>query len=377
MRKRLKRIAALTRKETIQLVRDRRTLAIILITPILELLFLGYAMDLTVDHVPTAVADTSMDAQSRAFVNALVVSEHFDVEMAVQSEAQVIQAIDEGRVRAGVVIPPRFAARVERGDAQVLVLLDGSDSFTVQSGYSAAVAIAQAQAMELMVRKVTRAGTSVGVLPITSSARTLYNPDMNGMVFFVPALAAMIMQLTSLNLTTMAVVRERELGVLEQLLITPARPMELMISKMVPNIFLTVLNMLSVLLVGVFWFGVPFKGNLWLFAWLSLLFIISGLGLGLLISTISQTQKQAQQISSLILLLNMLLTGFMYPRAPMPPVIRAIGNLIPLTYFTRIIRGVFTKGIGLSFMWEDVLALLVYGTVVMTLACATFKKRLD
>lgn len=146
---------------------------------------------------------------------------------------------------------------------------------------------------------------------------------------------------------------------------------------MVPNIFLTVLNMLSVILVGVFWFGVPFRGNLWLFAWLSLLFIISGLGLGLLISTVSQTQKQAQQISSLILMLNMLLTGFMYPRAPMPPVIRAVGNLIPLTYFTRIIRGVFTKGIGLSFMWEDVLALLVYGTVVMTLASATFKKRLD
>jgi ABC-2 type transport system permease protein len=377
MRKSLRRVAALTRKETIQLLRDRRTLAIILITPLLELLFLGYAMDLTVDHIPTAVADMAMDVQSRAFINALVVSEHFDMEMVANSEAHVIQAIDEGRVRAGVVIPPRLAARVGRGDAQVLVLLDGSDSFTVQSGYSAAVAIAQAQAMDLMVEKVSRVGAHVGAMPITSSARTLYNPDMNGMVFFVPALAAMIMQLTSLNLTTMAVVRERELGVLEQLLITPASPMELMISKMVPNIVLTVLNMLSVVLVGVFWFGVPFRGNVWLFAWLSLLFIVSGLGLGLLISTISQTQRQAQQLSSLILLLNMLLTGFMYPRAPMPPVIRAVGNLIPLTYFTRIIRGVFTKGIGLSFMWNDVLALLAYGISVMVLASATFKKRLD
>ena len=377
MRRRLKRLAALTRKETIQLLRDRRTLAIMLITPLLELLFLGYAMDLTVDHIPTAVADMSMDVQSRAFLDALVVSEHFDMEMVAQSEAHVIRAIDEGRVRAGVVIPPRFTARVERGDAQVLVLLDGSDSFTVQSGYSAAVAIAQARAMELMVKKVSRTGASVGALPITSSARTLYNPDMSGMVFFVPALAAMLMQLVSLNLTTMAVVRERELGVLEQLLATPARPIELMISKMVPNVFLTVLNMLTIVLVGVFWFGVPFKGNLWLFAWLSLLFIISGMGLGLLISTVSQTQKQAQQVYSLILLLSMLLTGFMYPRAPMPPVIRAVGNLIPLTYFIRIIRGIFTKGVGLSFMWDDVLALLVYGTVVMGLASVTFKKRLD
>jgi ABC-2 type transport system permease protein len=377
MRKRLTRIIALTRKETIQLLRDRRTLVIILITPLLELLFLGYAMDLTVDHIPTAVADLSMDAQSRAFVDALVVSEHFDIDMVAQSEADVIAAIDGGQVKAGVVIPPRLASRVARGDAQVLILLDGSDSFTVQSGYSAAVSIAQAQAMDLMARKVSRVGARTSAWPITSSARTLYNPDMNGMVFFVPALAAMIMQLTSLNLTTMAVVRERELGVLEQLLITPARPMELMISKMVPNIALTVLNMLTVVLIGVFWFEVPFRGNLWLFAWLSLLFIISGLGLGLLISTISQTQKQAQQFSSLILLLNMLLTGFMYPREPMPPVIRAVGNLIPLTYFTRIIRGIFTKGVGLSFMWHDVLALLVYAISAIMLAATTFKKRLD
>jgi ABC-2 type transport system permease protein len=350
---------------------------ILLLTPLLELLFLGYAMDLTVEHIPTAISDMAMDIESRAFVNALEVSDHFDVQMVVRSEAEVIQAIDEGRVRAGIVIPPRLSARVGRGDAQVLVLLDGSDSFTVQSGYSAAVAIAQAQAMDLMAKKVSRSGMSMGVLPITTSVRTLYNPDMSGMVFLVPALAAMIMQLTSLNLTTMAVVRERELGVLEQLLVTPARPMELMISKMLPNILITLLNMLSVIAVGIFWFGVPFKGNLWLFAWLSLLFIISGLGLGLLISTLSQTQKQAQQLSSLILLLNMLLTGFMYPREPMPPVIRTVGNLIPLTYFIRIVRGVFTKGIGLSFMWDDVVALLIYGSSVMVVASATFRRRLD
>jgi ABC-2 type transport system permease protein len=200
---------------------------------------------------------------------------------------------------------------------------------------------------------------------------------MNDMVFLVPALAAMLMQLVSINLTVMAVVRERELGTMEQLLITPTRPLELMISKIVPNIFLTALNTLTIILIGILWFGVPFRGNPWLFAWLSLLFTLSGLGLGLFISTLAQTQKQAQQLTSLILLLNMLLTGFVFPRTPMPAIVRAVGNLIPLTYFIRIMRGIFTKGVGLSFIWDDVLALLVYGAVVMTLASVSFKKRLD
>jgi ABC-2 type transport system permease protein len=175
----------------------------------------------------------------------------------------------------------------------------------------------------------------------------------------------------------MSVVRERELGTIEQLLITPARPLELMVGKMMPNVIVALFDLLSITLAGVFWFGVPFQGNPWLFAWLALLFILSGLGLGLLVSTVAQTQHQAQQIGAMLMLLSMLLTGFIYPREPMPALVQAVGNLIPLTYFVRIARGIVTKGVGLSFMWNDVLALLVYGTVVMAVASATFRKRLD
>jgi len=377
MRSRLKRLAALIRKETIQLLRDRRTLAVMLIAPLLELFLLSYAMDLTVEHIPTAVADASRDARSRAFINALAASGYFDMKMFVDSEEQVVQAIDEGWVRAGVVIPPGLAARVARGDAQVLILLDGSDAFTVRSGYSAAVAIARAHAMELRVEQVRCAGAHLSTLPITSSVRVLYNPDMDDMVFIIPALAAMLMQLTAVNLTATSIVREREAGTLEQLLITPARPMELMIGKLVPNIFLTAVSTLIIILLGIFWFGVPFRGDPWLFAWLSLLFIISGLGLGLFISALAQSQKQVQQVMALILLLNLLLTGFIFPRSPMPSIVRVVGDLIPLTYFIRIVRGIFTKGIGLSFMWRDVFALFLYGAVVMVFASVTFKRRLD
>lgn len=378
MRKSLQRIGALIQKETIQILRDWRTLVMILALPLIEMFLFAYAVTLTVDHIPTAVADTSRDARSRAFVEALEISGYFDIEMHVEGKEQVLQAIGAGRVKAGVVIPPNFAAQVERGDAQALIVLDGSDSFTVQAGYSAASAIAQAQGMELLLEKAGHKGLgSIGSLPIYTSTRVLYNPNMDGLMFMIPGIAALLMLLLTIAQVSTSVVRERELGTLEQMLVTPVRPLELIVGKIVPNILLTVINMLIIILVGVFWFDVPFRGSPWLFAWLSLLYIVSGLGLGLLVSTVAQTQKQAQQITTMLMLLGMLLTGLIYPRAPMPPVVRAFGNLIPATYFIRIARGVITKGVGLSFVWSDVLVLVIYGAVTMTLAAVTFKKRLD
>jgi ABC-2 type transport system permease protein len=377
MGQRFNRFSALIQKEMIQLLRDRRTLTIILAIPLIELFLFAYAVDLTVDHIPMAVADMSLDRQSQAFIDALVVSGFFDAVLYVANEEEVVQAIDEGRVRAGLVIPPDFAAQVERGQAQALILLDGSDSFTVQSGYSAAAAVTQAHAIQLVEQKVNRMGLNLGPFPINSATRVLYNPALDDMIFIVPATAAMLLQIMAINLTAYAVVREREMGTIEQLLSTPARPMELMVGKMAPNIIVSAFGLLTISLIGVYWFGVPFRGNPWLFAWLALLFLISGLGLGLLVSTMAQTQKQSQQITMLLLLLSLLLTGFIYPRAPMPPIIQFIGNLIPLTYFIRITRGIFTKGVDLAFLWPDVVALIIYGAVVMGLAAATFKKRLD
>jgi len=374
---------AFMQKEALQILRDWRTLTMILVMPIAMMFFFAYAVNLLIDHMPTAVADMSKDAQSRAFVEALEISGYFDVTMYVESEAAVVRAIDVGQAKAGVVIPPDFAAQIERGNGQVLIIFDGSDTLIVQTGYSAASAIAQARSVELLMEKAGQMGSSLGasgvtgMLPIYTSTRVLYNPGMDGLVFMVPGIAATLLQVLTIAQVAMAVVRERELGTLEQLLVTPIRPIELMISKVVPNIFITVVDTLILVLVGVFWFGVPFRGSPWLFAWLSLVFIVSGLGLGLLISTVAQTQKQAQQLTTVLMLLTMMLTGLFYPRSTMPPVVQAVGNLIPVTYFNRIARGIITKGIGISFMWSDVLVLLIYGAVVMVLAAATFKKRLD
>jgi ABC-2 type transport system permease protein len=373
----LRRSAALVFKEMVQLLRDRRTLGIVLAIPVIELFLFAYAVDLTVDHLPTAVADLSHDNRSQALVEALVVSGFFDVQLDLPDERSVVQAIDQGKVRAGIVIPPDFASQVERSQGQVLLLLDGSDSFTVNSGYGAAAAIVQAHALELAAEKARQMGAADFDLPIRTSTRVLYNPTMDDMIFILPAMGALLLQIMSLNLTALAVVREREMGTLEQLLSAPIRPIELMIGKLLPNVLVSALALFGVVVAGIYWFNVPFRGNIGHFALLSLIFIISCLGLGLLVSTLAKSQKEAQQLTMLLLMLSILLTGFIYPRAPMPELVRAIGSFIPLTYFIRITRALYTKGVSISFLWSDVFVLAVYSAVVMVVAAGTFKKRLD
>jgi ABC-2 type transport system permease protein len=376
MGKRFTRLAALIRKESIQVLRDRRTLAFIFVLPMIELFLFAYAIRLTVDHLPTVVADMSRDDQSRALLAALEESGYFDIQAAAEGEAGVVRALDANQAKAGIVIPPDFAAHVARGDAQALVLLDGSDSFSVTSGYSAAVAVAQARALRLASEKASRMGVELQTTPIATSTRVLYNPDLRDLIFILPGLVAMILQMLAVLTTAQSVVREYELGTIEQLMATPARPLEIMVGKLIPNLLLMLLVLAITMLTGVFWFGVPFRGNPWLFALLALLFVWSGLGLGLLISSVARTQREAQQITAMLSMVSMLLTGFIYPRATMPPVVRLIGNLIPLTYFVRIARGIITKGIGLTFLWTDVIALLVYGIGILIFAAMTTKKRL-
>ena len=380
MRKRLQRLTALIQKETFQLIRDRRTLMMILALPLIQLFLFAYALKLTVDHLPTALVDQSHDAKSRALIEDLENSGYFDMNFILQDEKQVIQLIDNGQARAGIVIPPDFSAHLERGDANLLILLDGSDSFSLQAGFNAASSIAQTYNVNLITEKVTRsgnAGVSLGSLPQSSELRVLYNPDSNDLVFILPGLAALIIQSLAVASAATAVVRERESGTLEQILTTPARPIELMISKLVPTLVLILLDMFIILGIGVFWFKVPFQGNPLTGILLAFLFIISCLGLGLMVSTLARTQKQAQQISNVLMLFSLLLSGFIYPRNNMATIPKAIGSLLPLTYFIRIARGIITKGVGMSILWSDTLVLVFYAVVIISLAAATFRKRLD
>ncbi len=375
-----RRIRAVIQKEFIQTLRDRRTLAIQLTLPLFQLFLFGYAITMNVSHVPTIVADQSMDSASRAFVNALTTSNYFDVVLSASSQAEVMQAIDQNRAQAGVVIPPDFASHVGLGDAQVLVLVDGSDIFTSQSAYNAATAIAATHSGQVVLRWLERTGRiqpGQSFLPLDTRVRILYNPDLKDLWFLIPSMIALLLQMQTVTLTAAAVVREREAGTIEQLLVTPILPGELLIGKIAPNMVIGLVNMLTILAVGIFWFRVPFQGSFPLFLALAVLYIFACLGLGLLISTVSQNQKQVQQLNGMIMILGLLLSGFIFPRSAMPVPIQIVGYIFPLTYFIPIARGIMTKGASFAYLQSEVAALAVYAVVIMVLAVRAFRQRLD
>ena len=374
----LEHVSALIRKETTQLFRDRRLLLFILGLPILQLVMYGYAAHLTVYHLPLAVVDQSQDPKSRAFVQALVNSQYFDTTMELQSQSEVMQAIDRGEVKAGVIIPPDFATDIDKSTANILVLLDGSDSASVQSGYNAAALVSQEYALQFTAEKVNSNGPpSSSALPITATTQVLYNPEMIDIWFILPGLVGLILQTLAITQAALVVVRERELGTMEQILATPTRPIELMVSKIVPLLILCWVAMAIALGIGVYWFGVPFQGSLILYFWLALLFIVSSLGLGLFLSTRASTQMEATGYGLIFMLFGILMSGFQYPLNEMPPLLQFIGGLFPATYFIRASRAIFVKGVGLDFVWSDGLVLGIYAVVIIVVAARSFKTRLD
>jgi ABC-2 type transport system permease protein len=383
VQKSLKRLVALIRKETIQLLRDRRGLFLILGLPLMQLFLYAYAANTSVYHIPLAVADQSRDRKSQEFVQALVNSQYFDVSLELQNQSQVIDAIDKGEARAVLVIPPEFATTTDRGTANVLMLVDGSDSASASAGAGAALLVAQSYAVHLASERIVKSGgatplsVNTPTLPITAATRVLYNPDMISIWILLPGLVGLLLQTLAVQQAAIVVVREREMGTIEQILITPTRPLEMVLAKMIPLLFSCLIAMGIIVGIGIFWFGVPFQGSPFLYFWLCLLFIASSLGLGLLISNRAHTQREAVQSSLAFMLFGMLLSGWVYPQSAMPAIPQFIGNLLPMTYFLRISRGIFTKGIGLEFVWSDVLVLVIYAFVAILIAAKNFKKRLD
>jgi len=350
-----------------------------LMLPVVLLFLFGHAVEMQVDHIPTVVVDGSRDSQSWALLEALETSGFFDIDYYVESEAEAIKAIDEGQARAAIIIPPDFAVSLQRGGAQALVVVDGSDALTVQSAFNAAITVGEAHAVQLLTEKLERSGLqgAASLAPLEVRTRVLYNPDIRSIVFMVPGMLGLILQNQTVMLTALAIVRERELGTIEQLLVTPIRSWELMLGKILPNVIIGLLNLCTVLIFGVLWFGVPFSGSLRLFFLMSLLFMFSSLGLGILVSTVSANQRQAQQLTMLINLPSMMLSGYVFPRSPMPVLIQRIGDLLPLTHFLVIVSGIMTKGVGFYFFRQQVWALLIYGAVVFALSTFAFKERLE
>ena len=372
------RLLSIIRKEFIQIIRDKRTLALILVIPIMQLFLLGYAATNDVRNVPLAVFDQSRSTEARALLDAYRAADYFKIAYSVGSEAELQQLIDRGDAKAGLIIPPDYASALAAGSAQVAFILDGSDPTVASTALSAAQLIGQTHATGILAEKVSRSGQNLKLQPPVEVRTTVwYNPDLISSYFMIPGVIGMILYAITAILTASAVVRERERGTIEQLIVTPIRSWELVLGKILPYTILGLFDTIEVLLVGHWWFGVPIRGSMMLIILLSALFLLSGLGIGLLASTIANTQQEAMLTVWMTLLPSIFLSGFFFPLDAMPKVLYYISYLMPLRYYLTIIRVLLLKGVGIEMIWNDVTALTIFGVVIMGAAAMRFRKRLD
>ncbi len=372
-------------KEFAHIRRDRATLFFTFLVPALQLTIFGYAINVTIDYIPTAVLDLDGRQDSRAFVDAMVNTQTFVVSERVLDMEALRRALSAGRVKVGVVIPANYSERLLRGQqASVEVLVDGSDSQVATTAMNTVsllatqMSIARGRAMgEALQAAAARDPFGRFALPIDVRARLLYNPNLESSHFFVPGLIAIILQVVLLFLTSFSIVREREQGTLEQLFVTPVGRAGLMFGKLLPYAMMASCGLLIVLVLMVAVFRVPINGSLWLLLGLSALFIVTALGLGLLVSTIAKTQVQSMQLAFLIMMPSVLLSGFMFPRAEMPTPIYLIGFMLPVTYFLEIVRGVILRQADAIDLWPHIAGLAACCMVILTLSVTRFHKQLD
>ena len=373
----LRRLGTIAWKEFIQMRRDRPTLAMMLGIPVIQLLVFGYAIRMDVRHLPMAVHDESRTQESRELVRKLEATDNFTVTRVAPSYAEAVRMIDRGDVRAAIVIPEDFARRLKRGSpATAQLIVDASDPNTSQNAIAAGQLVAERQNIDLLI---ARAGGAAGSTapPLEVRVRPLYNPALKSSIFIVPGIIGMILSITMLIITSMSIVREREFGTLEQLIVTPVTRGELMLGKISPYVLVGYFQVTAVLVLGRLIFGMPVVGSLLLVYGITFLFIVANLGLGLFISTLVRTQAQAMQASYFFVLPNVLLSGFMFPREGMPAIAKGIGLAFPLTYYLQSLRAILLKGAGVLDVLPQTGMLLVLALLFFGFSVRRFRKQLE
>ena len=375
----MRRFRALIKKEMIHMLRDPRTLVFIFLMPIMQLVLLGFVNNTDVKNVPTAIFNQDNSRASRDLLDSFNATGYFSFDYAVYSQVDVYDLIDSGKAQVGIVIPPNYGTDLTSGkSADVLVLLDGANPTVAGSVMSAAALVGQAHGANVRSKQLSLRGPSGGnVSPVDIRTRVLYNPDLISSYNLVPGLIAMILFQTATSLTALAIVKERERGTIEQLIVTPIRSWELVVAKIIPYILVSFANTVLIMAVGTFLFGVPLRGSLILLFSLVGLYLLPTLGLGLLISTAAKTQQQAQLMTMPIMLPSMLLSGVFFPTSSLPVFLQMIGNLLPLTYFVYILRSILIKGVGINMILPQIVALTIFAIVLLGLAARRFKKTLD
>jgi len=372
----IRRTFTVARKELLHIVRDPRTLAVMFLIPVVQLFLLAYAATADVKHLRTAVLDTDHTSSSRELVEAYRASNYFDVVSFVVNEEELAQMVDGGMVRAGLIIPAGYGADVTAGrTASVAFVIDGSDPTVANTVFAAAQSVGQIHGIQLIERRLGISTEQMAALEV--HPRVWYNPEMKSINFMTPGLIATIVFILTMFMTGLTIVQEREQGTIEQLMVTPIRPLELVAGKVAPYVIIAFLEILEVLALGVFWFGVPINGNLFLLLALSAIFLMTSLGIGIFVSSVTKTYREAVLMVSFVMLPSIFLSGFFFPLEAMPRFLQAISYLVPLRYMLIIIRGIILKGVGLEVLAGEVVALIIFGVVILGFAAIRFRKRLE
>jgi len=366
-------------KEFLQLRRDPRLFGVIFIAPILQLILLGYAANLDVENIHTAVYDQDKTVTSRNFIEKFQHSGYFSIDNYIDNYNQLTELIDKGDVLWALVIPNDFEKKLERGEqAKVQAIFDGSDGNKTAIAFGYINGIVSSYSQNILLEQRDKSGLKNALTgTLTSELRVWYNPDLKTRNFMVPNIMGLLLTVITTVLMAMAIVKEREIGTLEQIIVTPIKSYQLIIGKIIPFIIIGFLDVLIVICVMVFWFGIGIRGDFFFLIFASFIFVLSTLGIGLFVSTVSKTQQQAMMVAMFAILMpTNFLSGFAFPIENMPQWIQPITYLIPLRYYITILRGVILKGDGFVDLLPETAALLIIGIIILTLSSLRFKKKL-
>lgn len=371
------RIYSIIRKEFLQLFRDPRTVALAVVIPVVQLFLLGYSATSDVRNVAMAVWDQSKTPESRQLLDAFRAADYFTLDHFVNSADEYQKLIESGDARVALVIPADYAQRVAESNADVLIVLDGSDASIGTTALSTARLIGQSYSTKILTQQAALSGRGAPASPVEVHTQVWYNPDLNSAYFMIPGVIGMILSFITTILTATAIVRERERGTIEQLIVTPIRSWELVLGKLLPYVILAFVETFEIIIIGHVWFGVPVRGSLVLITITSGVFLMSSLGIGLFASTIANTQQEAMLTVMMYNLPSIFLSGFFFPIQAMPKFLQWVSYAIPLRYYLVVIRSLMLKGVNVEAIRAEMLPLIIFGVVIMTAAALRFRKRLD
>lgn len=368
------RIYAILYKEFKQMRRDTTMLRLLILLPIIQILIFGLAINTEVKHIPTVVFDQCRQQESRELIDVLVATDYYDVIYYASSIKEVNEKINSGEAIVGIIFPPDMVKKFKHGNnVPIQLIVDASDNMSASSAINVAQLAINKKAEQMQLSSLSY-NQNLVVGKYDLRIRAWYNPDFISANYIIPSIIGIVLMMTLIMVASISIVREKEEGTLEQLLISPLKPIELIIGKIVPYICVGYIQMIIAICVGYFGFNIPIKGSLILFILLTTIFMLAILSLGILISTVAQNQMQAMQLSFFVLLPSILLSGFMFPRVAMPDFFYYISMILPMTHYVEISRGIFLKGIGLEYLYQSTLFLIFFTIIVLSLSIWRFKK---